>query len=378
MPAFCFKKPRLPSHYHLRFEPPGPSGEEQLFVSSQRRRLKFKGSSFREFLENVVPLLDGSHTLEEIQGNFRSLFAPGDVEQFLGLLTEYGILQDAEADTMAASIRSELEPQLNFFHEIGLNPETTQRALSQATVAVWGLGGAGAVAALSLAAAQVGTLKCVDALPVSPSDPLLAPAFLPSDVGRLRAEVICGVIGRSSPRIRTQAHADPVKQDSDALRILEGVDFVVCCTDLGMSHQVYILNRACLQARVRWTSCSVSGLEGIIGPTVVPFETACYLCYKMRAVACAVDPEEEYSHQRFLDRRKTDDSGRRENHPFGAGAVGNLVGLEALKCLTGVTELSTRGQIMVVDLLTLSCSKHTVLRKPWCPACFATQAAATS
>jgi adenylyltransferase/sulfurtransferase len=129
------------------------------------------------------------------------------------------------------------------------------------------------------------------------------------------------------------------------------------------------LNRACLQVRVPWTSCSASGLEGVVGPTVVPHETACYLCYKMRAVACAADPEDEFAHQRQLDRRKQDDSGRRENHPFAAGVVADLAGLEAFKLLTGLAEPSAKGGIVVFDFLTLSCRRHVVLRKPWCPTC---------
>jgi molybdopterin-synthase adenylyltransferase len=370
MSTLVHTKPRLPTHYHIRFEPPDHSGEEVLFFSSERRRIKLKGHSFREFLQSIVPLLDGEHTMGEIQAEVASLFAPEDVRGFLGLLAEHNILQDAEPDTMAAEVRSELEPQLNFFHELGLKPHEVQRTLSAATVVVWGLGGAGAAVALSLAAAQIGNLRCVDSLPVSRTDPLLAPAFVPSDIGRMRSDVICGRIAELSPRVRVQAHTDAVTTDSDVLRIIEGTDFLVCCADMGSSSQFYMLNRACLQARISWTSCSVSGLEGIIGPTIVPFETACFLCYKMRAVACAANPEDEFSFQRFLDRRRQDDSGRRENTPFGGGAVGNLVGLEALKYLTGRLEPSVRGQILVIDLLSLACRKHAVLRKPWCPACF--------
>jgi molybdopterin-synthase adenylyltransferase len=365
-----FKRPRLPTHYQIRFEPPGRSGEEILYFSSERRKIKLEGCLFREFLQVAVPLLDGKHTLDEIQAAVAALFAPKDFERCLGLLADYHLLEDAELDTLAADVRSELEPQLNFFHELGLKPHEVQRSLSEATVAVWGLGGPGATAALAMAAAQVGNLVCVDSLPVSRADPSLAPAFVPADVGRMRSEVIRGKIAELSPRVRVRDYTDPVRTDSEASRVLDGVDFVVCCADAGMSSQFYILNRACLRARIPWTSCTVSGLEGIVGPTVAPFETACYLCYKMRAVACATDPQDEFSFQRFLDRRKQDDSGQRENHSFAVGVIGNLVGLEALKCLTGVTEPSARGRILIIDMLSMSVSKHAVLRKPWCPACF--------
>jgi len=325
----------------------------------------------------VVPLLDGTRTLAEIQTAVTPLFPREDVERCLTLLAEYNILQDAESDTMPEEVRSELEPQLNFFHELGLKPHEVQQKLSAATVAVWGLGASGSTVALALAMAGVGQIRCVDGLPVSRTDPHLTPTFLPTDLGRNRAEVICARIAAQNPRVAAHAVTDPVKSDDDASRILDGADLVVCCADAGMSWQFYVVNRACLRASITWTSCAVSGLEGIVGPTVVPRETACYLCYKMRAVACASNPEDDFAQQRYLDRRKQDDSGRRENHPFGVGVVGNLTGLEAIKCLTGVAEASALGRIVVVDFLTMSWSKHVVLRKPWCPACSPAAATAT-
>jgi bacteriocin biosynthesis cyclodehydratase domain-containing protein len=90
----------------------------------------------------------------------------------------------------------------------------------------------------------------------------------------------------------------------------------------------------------------------------------------MRAVACAGNPEDEFNYERFLDRRKQDDSGRRENVVFGAGLMANWLGLEAMKQLTRIVEPSALGAIIVFDLLGFTCTKHVVLRKPWCPACF--------
>ena len=82
----------------------------------------------------------------------------------------------------------------------------------------------------------------------------------------------------------------------------------------------------------------------------------------MRAVACTENPEQEFAHLRFLDRRKRDDSASRENLVFGAP----ILGLPAV----------ASGRIIVFDLMESTSQKHVVLRKPWCPACFATQAKA--
>ena len=83
MSIFNMKKPRLPSHYYIRFEPPDSSGDEVLFFTSERRNIKLKGRSFREFLQVVVPILDGQHTLEEIEAEVSAQFSPKDLEQGL-------------------------------------------------------------------------------------------------------------------------------------------------------------------------------------------------------------------------------------------------------------------------------------------------------
>ena len=49
------------------------------------------------------------------------------------------------------------------------------------------------------------------------------------------------------------------------------------------------------------------------------------------------------------------------------GLAANLVGLEVVKLVTGVTEPSLLGQILTIRLTDLTIERHTVLRKPWCP-----------
>jgi adenylyltransferase/sulfurtransferase len=145
---------------------------------------------------------------------------------------------------------------------------------------------------------------------------------------------------------------------------------VACCLDAGQSSLIYKLNRVCLELGIPWCACSVSGLEVVLGPSVVPGQTACYMCYRMRAVACAEDPEADFAFQRMLDRRRQDDSGRRENLNFAAALAADLLGLEVVKQVSGVAPPPSVARIVVFDVLDVSLKKHVVLRKPWCPACF--------
>src|SRR5271165_5518954 len=369
MATFRLKKPQLPSHYYVRCEPPDRSGDEQLHFSSERRKITLKGHAFREFQQRVIPLLDGDHTWEEIQEKVADVFELEDLQQGMELLAENHLLRDAEPSGLPPEVRTALEPQLNFWHEMNMDALDTQQRLARATVTIIGLGGAGASAALSLSAAHVGVLRCIDPLSVTVTDPYLSPIYSLEDIGTPRVNVVRKKIGALTSAVRVDARVDALDSDEAALNAIRGSDFVLCCVDPGYGSTIYKLNRACLQARIPWTSCSVSGFECVLGPTINPYETPCYLCYKMRAVACAENPEDEFALQRFLDRRKNDDSGRRENLVFGVGMIGNLAGLEVMKALTDFQQPSSAGRIIVLDLLDVTTKKHLVLRKPWCPAC---------
>ena len=337
---------------------------------SERRRIKLKGHSFREFQEYVMPLLDGRHPLQEIEQAVADVFRPQDLEAALQLLAEHNLLEDGIDDSMDANHRAMLEPQANFFHEVSDDPRAAQARLTQATVTVVGVSGVGAPLALALASAGVGAVRCVDALPVTLSDTYLSPLFSTADVGAPRVAAIGARIQAAAPGTRVTTNAETLESDADVVEAVRGSDFVACCVDAGQSSLIYKLNRACLAEKLMWSSCSATAMEVVVGPTIVPGETPCFMCYKMRAVACADDPEADFAFQRMLDRRKQDDSGRRENLNVAAALASNLLGLEVVKLLSKVMPSPTVGRLIVFDLVDLSIKKHVVLRKPWCPACF--------
>ena len=93
------------------------------------------------------------------------------------------------------------------------------------------------------------------------------------------------------------------------------------------------------------------------------------MCYTMRGVAASETPEDEFAFKKFLNRRNSDDSARREGLTVSGGIVGNLLALEALKAVGEFAPLATLRKLRVTNLLTLESQEHVVLRKPWCPAC---------
>ncbi len=363
-----FNKPRIPSHYYVWCDPPDSAGEESLHFVSERRAIKLKGRAFADFESRVVPLLDGRRTVEEIGREVEDVFALSDLEAGLELLAAQGVLEDGNGETPGDGRLSRFAPQLNLFHEIGLSPEAAQQRLQSATVTVFGLGGAGAGLADLLAKTGVGRIRCADGLRVSATDLYLSSGFRASDLGCVRSAAVEHRLAPEFPETRFET-ADTGSDEAMA-SALEGSDYAASCLDAGQSSLLYKLNRACLRTGTRWTSCTLAGSEVIVGPTVYPDVTPCYLCYKMRTVACAGNPEDAFAFEKLLDERKTDDSSRRENLAMGAGVAANLLALEIVRDLLGLTPVNTAGRVIIFNLLDLASTKHVVLRKPWCPACF--------
>ena len=309
--------------------------------------------------------------MEDLQAAAADVFRPEDLTESLELLHNQGVLADGEAEgaRYGAPGGARMAPQLNLLHELAPGADLQAR-LATATVAVIGLGGAGTATALTLGAAGVGTVRCVDSLPVVDTDVYFSPWLGLDAIGGGRAAATTRLLQRAAPEVTATAHDAPLDSEAGLADVIAGADFVVCCLDAGMSNLIFKLNRVCLATGTRWIACALAGPELVVGPAIHPERSACYLCYRMRSVACAGNPEQAFAYERRLDKRKHDESGARENFVFSADLAAGFVGIEVVKELTGYAEPSLTGRLLTIRLTDLAIERHTVLRKPWCPACF--------
>ena len=77
--------------------------------------------------------------------------------------------------------------------------------------------------------------------------------------------------------------------DDVAALDLSETEFIVYLSDRHAPRIATRLNRRCLEAEVPWLVGQVNGFDAIVGPTMIPGETACYQCYLDRVSANAGD-----------------------------------------------------------------------------------------
>lgn len=362
-----FQNPLLPDHFLTWTEPPDENGDEVLRVVSWRRTVTLKGHSFREFAREVVPLLDGRHGLDGICGAVAGTFARDDLVAALDMLAGQGIVVDAApGDDPPAR----LLPQLGWLSETAPEGRAAQRHLSGARIVLLGAGGPGAVVARNLAAAGIGQLLIVDGATVSDADPYFSGLFRAADLGQPRATVLAAALAALAPDTQVTAH--PARPDDPAAiaDLLAGATMALCCLESADLNLALKLNRACRDIGLRWLAGSIEGLDLVVGPGFSGDPDApCYLCWRMREVAGAANPQARFALERHLDRLRQDLSARRENLSVGADIVGGMMAAEVIGVLTGAGEPMLDGRLLVIGLPGLHQEKHSVLRKPGCPVC---------
>lgn len=255
--------------------------------------------------------------------------------------------------------------------------------LGRARVLLVGLEPWGVAAAVDLAAAGLGALHVADDRVVTGDDLLGARAFTGGDLGRGRAAALWDVLAQAAPGC--DVSTGPLIAEAEGTLRLAGARWDLVITALP-ADDLLVHRSAARFAHADGApsiGACLEGLLAVVGPAVIPGETACWECARHRRLAnsprAAADRE---IHAAFLAERPA----RRTPTYLAptAGLLGHMLAAAALEQLTtskagrpspggaqagsaGGSRLA--GKLLVRDLTTLRTSIHTVLRLPWCDVC---------
>lgn len=302
--------PSLPRQPYLRPWYRTANDGERLLFEHGGTVVVLEGGALRRLVPALLPLLDGTRGLEEIVALLGPPARPA-IEGALALLASRGLLTDgpplqdlpkpfaASAESLAATRRD------------GASPDTVVRRLLEARVAIAG---------------------------ASPRAASLARELLRAGAGRMD---------------RVSWRADGLDGTHDVAVAAAGPDELADLSDW---------NRRRNEDGVAWLALPpFDGRLAPIGPLVVPGETACFECFRLRRAATS-DCREEL---RTL-----------EGSPVFARAttaleslVAAVAALALLRYLAGL-DPTLPGSFYALDAgVPLSLSRHRVLRVPRCPAC---------
>lgn len=219
-----------------------------------------------------------------------------------------------------------------------------QQRLRAGRVALVGLGGVGAPAALYLAAAGVGRLTLIDDDAVALSNLQRQVIFAASDLGRPKVEAGAAVLAALNPHVEVVLVERRLTADN-ARDILADHDVVLDGTDDFATR--FAVNAACLSLGVPLVSGALGRWSGQVG---VFRGRPCYRCLVPEAPPDA------------------DTCARVGVVGALAGVIGSMAALETIKLLAGAGD-PLSGRLLLYDGLAGTARTATVAPDPGCPAC---------
>jgi ribosomal protein S12 methylthiotransferase accessory factor len=304
-------------------------------------------------------LLDGTRDADAVAAALTD-YSAESVTNFLALLQQKGLVEHVpESNRRLAEDR--------FFQKWEKGDGAALRQLAEARVVVVGLEPWGAVAAIELAVAGVGRIHLIDEQITSDDDVLGVRALLTSDRGRPRRDAVRDAIARVADDAKVTASATAIGID-DRFALDETFDLLI--TGLN-ADDVYTLRRVAAFAHEKKLPSLHGHLEGFeawVGPAVIPSDTACWNCFRLRRLGAADYVQSAHEIDASLSASPGQSRARAYLAPM-AGIAGASMAMEAIKLLTRYTDTMIAGRFLVQNLVSGENEWHKVLRMPWCEVC---------
>ncbi len=289
-------------------------------------QLQFRGSKFTFSLLHplfigaffkIQPLLNGTHSVGEIASSGGEAFLPTTIDFLLRMLRANGILQEA--------------------HPFLLSPETNPKKRSTLF--------------LSHILQDAGhSLEILSNIRLG----LMGQGSLADDIN----------LSLSSMGIENIYPSNPESMAKDLKN--EGIELFLACQESPGFSFFEEVNKKCLETGVRWMHIAQQGSKTVLGPTIVPFQSACFECYSTRIDALIPDLNSQLA---FKEIHNQTPLGEGYFPPMGQVVAGQ-VAMEVARIFLGYSPPITFGRFYEFDAAHMAPNSHSVLRFPRCPACY--------
>jgi sulfur-carrier protein adenylyltransferase/sulfurtransferase len=244
--------------------------EDQRVYLVDDELLELEGCS--EMGINALKRLKNGCELEAL----KDLLDEKERRELLQLLAENGLLRENWSNQYSDDI---VEKQIYYLEEFGSNPNILQHKLQQATVAIVGVGGVGAVILQHLVGAGIKSFILIDYDKVERHNLNRQFIYNSKQLGMLKVEAAKKYIHQIDNNIRVNIY--PVMIDSvNSLSVLDGhnIDLLINAADQPANLDE-ILNEYSLKRRIPWVGASVGLHVGTWGPFIIPDKTMCMECF---------------------------------------------------------------------------------------------------
>ena len=239
-------------------------GDSRMQLRGAEFSLTLQHPLFIETFQSVQTLLDGQRTVEEILSARDPKYLPTTITFLLKMLRANGVLQEGAVSPpspLTPENLAENESLVQFFSHYVLDPVATLALLQQARVVLIGSDSMTSQVRKSLTSMGFGSLKEIEGL-------------------------------------SKKAAYDPSQFHKEVIDQLKEADFLIACKDTTDHRFFQTINTVCFETQTRWMHVSFNGTKGIMGPTIVPYQSACYVCYDKRLASNTLDLQGHLAYQK--------------------------------------------------------------------------------
>lgn len=324
-------------------------------LRSDLKSFALTGDGVAAFVRRALPLLDGEHDAESIVDALPDF----DRDSTLAVLADLERIGVVETSRPSPDSANELQhgTLAGFFRYWSLDSAPMNAAIENAHIVIVGLNDSAAIACEQLVRAGVGRLSVLDA-PSQRRRKRGGRWTASRLLNRLRKVRSRSVISTGATRIENGVLDLPFA-DVTLLLVTLAVD------DLQLLDAVA---RTAQDRKIRYMVAHVDGLSAMLGPVVIPGETACWECLRRRVLANQSNVDESATLQSAL--LSGESAARRSLAlPGTASVLGGLISLEAIKVISGYAPSMLVGRQLELSLVTYEAKMHSIVRLPWCPVC---------
>jgi len=308
-------------------------GDNRLQLRGAEHAFTIQHPLFIEIFNFLQPLLSGTHSQATLIKKTKGQYLPDTVLFVLKLLRANGALQEGAippSKLLTKKALKHFDPQIQFLSHFTQDPVQVFTQLQSAHILILGSPLFSEIIKTSLTSAGFKNLKTLDV-----------------ELG------------------------EPNSKSRDLQKILNpkthSWDLVIACQE-GMAINFFTkINTLSQKLGLRWIPISVSGTTGLLGPTIIPLQSACYTCLQSRIAANAPDLTGHVEYQKLLQSNPL---------PTNEGimipllsTLASQAALEAIRLITGLTQPQTINRLFEFKITTPIPQSHQVFRVPRCRDC---------
>lgn len=338
--------------------------DDGILLQSDLGSYQLQGRDIRVFVTDVMPMLEQNKTLEEICAALAD-YDNDSIASVINVLKECGLVEE-----ISESADVPPWPAHERFIRQWKSEEANDGGLHQKRVLITGLEPWAIKAADELATVGIAHLHLIDHGVITEDDLLFHRAFSDRHLGMNRAEALKDTLQACTAWCDVTIETDITLSDTGVFEPQRDDTWDLVMITLGNEAQYAIkaISEYVQHKGLTALYGAVDGLESHVGPLVVPGETACWNCLRLRKIGASENPALSHVLENSALENQLSNRARSVLSPM-VSVNGHQLAMEAIKLLSGFTRSDLSNHVRIQNLVTGESEQHQIIPVPWCDVC---------